>query len=57
MTRKLPQFAVTDAIEGPEYVRVSVPGGPHKLVEADDRQGIREAMDELAGEYGKDDTA
>lgn len=55
MSRNRNHAIVTDSAEGPEYVKVSVPGGGERLVSADDPQGVREALDDLAGEYDADD--
>lgn len=44
---------ITDSAEGPDWVKVSSPTG-ERLVESDDVEGVRAAIDDLAGDYGNE---
>ena len=43
---------VTDAVEGPEYVRVTNEAGDSQLVESTDTAGVAAAVQTLSGGYG-----
>lgn len=46
------RVVVTDAAEGPDWVRVTNEDGDVQLVEADDPEGVAAAVQSLSGGYG-----
>lgn len=47
------QVIVTDAVEGPDFVRVTNEDRDSILVESDDTQGVAAAVQTLSGGYGE----
>lgn len=50
------RVVVTDAAEGPEWVRVTNEDRDTVLVMSDDPQGVAAAVQSLSGGYGEDST-
>lgn len=46
------RVVVTDAVEGPEWVRVTNEDGDSQLVESTDTAGVAAACQTLSGGYG-----
>lgn len=47
------RVVVTDAVEGPGYVRVTNEDGDSQLVESTDTEGVAQAFQTLSGGYGE----